>query len=217
MSADPQRLPERSPDADGRGADLQDPAAEDAIQEAVDSVLDEAEGRPAPPPVRVADEETGEGATPPWAEKLVRFLDDGVRVPGTEFRFGADGIIGLIFPGFGDFITGTGSGALLFLALRERVPTVVIGRMVFNILLDTLLGSIPVVGDVFDIFWKSNRKNLDLIERYRDDPEAKPSAVDYLLVATGLLLILVSIVLPFVLFGLLTGAGIFAVDSLAGE
>jgi len=215
MSADPQRLPGRP--ADQVGEELLDPAAEHAIQDAVESVLDEAEGGAAPPPVRVADQPAADEETPPWAEKLVRFLDDGVRVPGTEFRFGADGIIGLIFPGVGDFVTGTGSAALLFLALRERVPTVVIGRMVFNILVDTIFGSIPIIGDFFDILWKSNRKNLDLIERYRDDPDARPSAADYLLVAGGLLLICLSIVLPFVLFELLTGAGLFAVDSVVGE
>ena len=172
-------------------------------------VLDEVDEHPpeepfaAPVPrMRVADES-------PWAEKLVRFLDDGIRIPGTDFRFGLDAIIGFFLPGAGDFATGAGAMSLLLLAIRERVPTVVIGRMVVNIGIDTLLGSVPVVGDLFDLFFKSNRKNLELIEKYRDDPDAEPSFADYALVGAGALLILVSIALPLILLALI-GGGLFS-------
>jgi hypothetical protein len=145
----------------------------------------------------------------PWAEKLVRFLDDGIRVPGTDFRFGLDAIIGFFLPGVGDFATGAGAMSLLVLAIRERVPTVVIGRMVVNIGIDTLLGTVPMVGDLFDLFFKANRKNLELIEKYRDDPEAEPSFGDYALVAAGALLILISIAVPLILV-LLIGGGLWS-------
>ena len=154
------------------------------------------------PAMRVREEPR---VTEPWAEKLVRLLDDGIRIPGTEIRFGLDAIIGALFPGAGDLLTGTGSLSLLILAIKHRVPTVVIGRMVVNIAIDTLFGSIPVAGDIFDFFFKANRKNLDLIEKYRDDPEAEPSFADYALVAGGALLILVSVAIPFLILALIGG------------
>jgi hypothetical protein len=187
-----------------------------AVAVAVDEVLDE---HGLPPRVRVAvPEDEGEAApVAPWAEKLVRFLDDGIRIPGTELGIGADGIIGFFFPAVGDLVTGSGSLALLYLALKERVPTVALARMVVNIGIDTLLGAFPVVGDVFDVFWKANRKNLEIIERYRDDPQAKPSALDYVLVTIALLLIVASIVLPMLVLWALAGAGILAADQLLGQ
>src|SRR6266849_7791911 len=103
--------------------------------------------------------------TPAWAETLVRVLDDALLIPGTRIGVGLDAILGFLFPTLGDAATGLASLSLLVLALQRRVPKVVLGRMVFNILLDTLLGSIPIAGDVFDLFWRSNRRNLELIQR----------------------------------------------------
>lgn len=149
----------------------------------------------------------GSEPVPAWAEKLVRWLDDIVRVPGTNIGIGLDGLVGMLLPGAGDALTALGSVSLLFLALRSGVPTVVLGRMILNIALDALLGAVPLVGDLFDFAWKANRKNLELIERYRGDPQAKPGAADYALVGTGLVLIALSILLP-LLFLLTVGAGI---------
>ncbi len=146
------------------------------------------------------------GETPPWAERMVRFLDDGIRVPGTEFRFGLDAIIGALFPGVGDLATALGTVALLFLALREGVPTAGLARMIFHIFVDVAVGLVPVLGDGFDLLYKANRKNLDLIERYRDDPEHRPSVLDYGLVAVGVLLLIAGVVAPFALIWLLFGA-----------
>lgn len=140
----------------------------------------------------------------PWAEKLVRGLDDLVRIPGTKFGIGLDGVVGFFFPAAGDVVTGLGSVTLLFLALRHKVPTVVIGRMLINIAVDTLVGSVPIVGDVFDLFWKSNRKNLDLIQKFKDNPKEKPHPADYALVGLGVVLAVASVVIPtlvFVFFG----------------
>ncbi len=65
-----------------------------------------------------------------WAERLVTLLDDRFRIPGTDFRFGLDPVIGLLFPGIGDVVTGAGSIGLLALALRRGVPGVVLFRMI---------------------------------------------------------------------------------------
>ncbi|MBN2196478.1 MAG: DUF4112 domain-containing protein [Polyangiaceae bacterium] len=125
---------------------------------------------------------------PPWAEHLTRLLDDLVRVPGTSLGVGLDGVVGLFVPGVGDALTGTGSIALLLLALRERVPTVILGRILLNIAIDLVVGLFPVLGDVFDVLFRANRLNLALIKKYRRGSDAVPSWVDYLIVGTGILL-----------------------------
>lgn len=132
----------------------------------------------------------------PWAERLVTLLDDAIRIPGTNVKIGLDPILGLI-PGVGDVVTGGSAAALLLLALKERIPTLAIGRMVVNIAIDTVVGAIPVVGDAFDFVYRSNRQNLDIIKRYKADPKAEPTALDKALVGIGLALVAVSILLPF--------------------
>lgn len=145
----------------------------------------------------------------PWAERLVRVTDELIRIPGTNIHIGLDPILGAIFPGAGDVVTGAGSIALLFLALKERIPTVAIGRMVLNIAIDTLVGSVPVLGDAFDVVWRANRKNLEIIQQYRDDPKAEPSALDKVLVYGGVGLVVLSVVIPVTIalvFGFSLGA-----------
>ncbi len=201
--------------------------SDEEIGVAVEDVLDEAHGelpaeRSAPVRMRVdeaAGEEVAEGdeETPGWAEKLVRVLDDGLKIPGTDFGVGVDGIIGFLLPGVGDFVTGSGSLALIYLAWQEKVPTVALARMVLNIAIDTLGGSLPIIGDVFDVFWKSNRKNLDIVEKYRDDPDAKPTLIDYALVVISVILVITSVLLPIFVFWLLAISGVVAVDQLLGQ
>ena len=134
----------------------------------------------------------------PWAERLVTLLDDFLRIPGTDIRIGLDPILGLI-PGIGDLVTGGSSAALLLLALKERVPTIAILRMLANIAIDTLVGSVPVLGDAFDFFYRSNRQNLDIIKRYKADPKAEPTRTDKLLVGVGFALIALGVILPLTL------------------
>ena len=147
----------------------------------------------------------------PWAERLAWLLDDWIRIPGTNIRFGLDALVGLI-PGVGDVVTGTGSVALLLYALRERIPTPALARMVTNIGVDVLGGSIPIVGDAFDVAWRSNRKNLELIKRYKDDPKAEPSPADKALVAVGIVLAILSVAIPFAV-GAFFGVGIWSLFS----
>ena len=137
--------------------------------------------------------------TPQWAKTLVRLLDDAVTIPGTRIGVGLDAILGFIFPTLGDAATGLGSIAILFLALQLRVPTVVILRVVLNIAIDVLVGSIPFLGDAFDVYWRSNRRNLELVQAYQRDPSRKPGLGDYLIVALGILLVVAAVVLPLVL------------------
>ncbi len=102
---------------------------------------------------------------PAWAERWVRLLDDGFRVPGTEYRVGLDGIIGLLFPAAGDALSAVSALSLFYLAYQRGVPYRVLARMLLNVGLDALIGAVPVLGDLFDFAWKANRRNLILIER----------------------------------------------------
>jgi len=144
----------------------------------------------------------------PWAEKLVRALDEMVRIPGTNISIGLDSIIGFLVPAAGDVVTGLGSISLLLLALKNKVPTVAIGRMLINIAIDTIAGSVPIVGDIFDVFWKSNRKNLDIIEKFKENPKEKPHAGDYALVGLGVVMAIASFVIPIVMV-FVFGASLF--------
>lgn len=133
--------------------------------------------------------------------EIVRWMDDLVRVPGTKFGVGLDAIVGAIVPGVGDAITGAVSLVLLRTALRRGVPRVVVARMFVNILVDTLFGLVPVVGDVFDLLWRSNARNLALLERHQGELEPRARASDWLVVGGAATLVAASVVAPILMFG----------------
>jgi len=100
---------------------------------------------------------------------MSRLLDAAVRIPGTNFRFGLDALIGLV-PGIGDAVGAVFSGYIVLQAARLRAPKSTLIRMVVNIALDTVLGAVPVLGDLFDMGWKSNMKNMALLEDHLRQP-----------------------------------------------
>src|ERR1700682_4350574 len=97
-------------------------------------------------------------------ERLAWLMDDLIRVPGLGWRFGLDALVGLI-PGFGDTATSLASFYILASAVRYRVPKITLLRMGLNIGIDYVLGSLPLVGDVFDAWWKSNQMNIALLRK----------------------------------------------------
>ena len=99
--------------------------------------------------------------------QLSYVLDNAVGVPGTDFRFGLDPLIGAVG---GDVVTGVVSVYIVYEAMRLGLPAATIGRMGLNILLDTLTGLVPVLGDLFDVGWKANSQNVALIERHVANP-----------------------------------------------
>ena len=111
------------------------------------------------------------------ARVLAYLLDNAVRIPGTSVRIGLDPLIGLI-PGLGDAIAGAAGAVILLLAGRQQVPKIVLVRMSLNIALNSVLGAIPVVGDLFSAWFKSNIRNLDLLERH-SVPGGHSSASDW--------------------------------------
>jgi hypothetical protein len=113
-------------------------------------------------------------------ENLSRYLDGLFRVPGTNFRFGLDSLIGLI-PNVGDTATLFPSLYILYQGARYGVPKITLVRMAFNLALDYVVGIIPFVGDAFDFVWKANRQNINLIRERAAGP-GKGTTGDYLFV-----------------------------------
>lgn len=93
---------------------------------------------------------------------IARLMDTAVAIPGTGIRLGADSVLGLI-PGIGDMAGAAVSLYIVNEARRLGVPNDKLMRMVFNVGFDSVAGSIPLLGDLFDVYFKSNRRNLDLV------------------------------------------------------
>ena len=102
---------------------------------------------------------------------LARVMDDAIRIPGTNIRVGLDAVLGLI-PGVGDVAGGAATAYTLLAAHRLGAPKPVLIRMLFNLLVDTIVGSIPVLGDLFDVGYRANRRNVQLIERFTAAPQS---------------------------------------------
>ncbi len=113
-------------------------------------------------------------------DNLAHYLDGLFRIPGTSWRFGLDGLIGLV-PNVGDTITSFASFYILLAGVRYGVPKITLLRMAFNIAVDYVVGSIPFLGDAFDFFWKSNKKNMALI-RERATGQDEGTTTDYVFV-----------------------------------
>lgn len=124
------------------------------------------------PPViepRITPSSAGDDERLARLRRLAWWLDEGIRVPGTGIRFGLDPILGLV-PGLGDVAGALLGGAILMEAYRRQLSRSTLVRMAANIIIDTAAGAVPVLGDVVDFVWKSNRKNLDLLERHTSKP-----------------------------------------------
>ncbi len=103
-----------------------------------------------------------------FIKRLSWFLDESLTLPG-GYKIGADGFLGLI-PGLGDFLGGLFSSVIIYQAHQLGVPKTILIKMVINMLIDTTIGAIPVVGDVFDFVWKANKKNVALLTEYEQQP-----------------------------------------------
>jgi len=107
---------------------------------------------------------------PPDLLALRRFamlMDEALAIPGTNRRVGLDAALGLI-PGVGDVIAGLMSAWIIVGAMRHRVPTMKVLRMLMNVLIDVIVGAVPFLGDVFDFFFEENMMNMRLLMLYRD-------------------------------------------------
>jgi hypothetical protein len=96
---------------------------------------------------------------------LSRLLDTAFVIPGTGIRFGVDAIIGII-PGVGDWAGVALSSLILIEAARIGIPPALLARMIGNVVIEGIIGYIPIVGDVIDVFWRANRRNMALLREH---------------------------------------------------
>jgi hypothetical protein len=115
---------------------------------------------PSPPEVRPAVRQ-------PWLDPLVRLADDQFRIPGTNVRFGLDALLGALFPVAGDSVTTALAAWIVVVAWRDGAPPALLARMVTNVAVDVLVGSVPVLGDWFDVVYRANRKNHTLLRDFQ--------------------------------------------------
>jgi hypothetical protein len=98
-------------------------------------------------------------------DRLATLLDTRFVIPFTKFRFGADSLIGLA-PGLGDVVTTALALYIVYEAHRLGAPKAVLARMLGNVAVDGLVGAVPVAGDVFDVLWRANRRNVRILREH---------------------------------------------------
>ena len=98
-------------------------------------------------------------------DQLADLMDNKFVIPGTDMRVGLDAIIGLV-PGIGDTISMAISGYIIHKARQHGAGPVLLSRMSYNVFVDWAIGIVPLVGDAFDVSWKANRRNVDLLKAH---------------------------------------------------
>ena len=145
---------------------------------------------PAPAPSRRSNEDRAQALGE--VEALAWLLDNSIPVPGTGGRrFGIDALIGFV-PGIGDAVSGALGLLVVWRGSRMGLPRVVVARMLLNTLLDVAVGSIPVLGDAFDLWFKASSRNLALMRRHIERPDT--STRDDWLVVLGLVGLVVAVI-----------------------
>jgi hypothetical protein len=140
---------------------------------------------------------TTSAATMDALRRWAVLLDSAFKVPGTNIRFGLDAIIGIV-PGLGDLVAPVFTVILLGSALKMRVPAVVLTRMVLIAGIDMLLGLVPLAGDIGDVFWKADLRNMALLERHAR-PGVPPTRGDYWFVLGCIGVVVVIALVPFLI------------------
>lgn len=100
-------------------------------------------------------------------ESIAAVMDTAFVVPGTGIRFGFDGLVGLV-PGIGDVVTTALSLYLVHEAWQLGAPKHLIGRMLANVALDGAIGAVPVAGDLFDVLWRANKRNMRMLREWME-------------------------------------------------
>jgi hypothetical protein len=98
-------------------------------------------------------------------DRLSRLLDTAFVIPGTGIRFGVDAIIGII-PGVGDWAGVALSSLIVIEAARIGIPPALLARMIGNVVFEGVIGYVPIAGDVIDVFWRANRRNMALLREH---------------------------------------------------
>ena len=124
----------------------------------------------------------------PLFKWLALIMDEFIRVPGTKFKFGLDPLIGLL-PGLGDTGSAFVSAFALIQAARLGVPRILLARMSLNVLINEIVGIVPVVGDAFSFWFKSNARNYQIIQDHIAAPRSVSRRSDWIFVSAILVLL----------------------------
>lgn len=98
---------------------------------------------------------------------VARVMDTAVTIPGVNVRFGLDAVLGLV-PAIGDMLAGAVAAWIVFEARRLGAPPLLVVRMIANVVVDTVVGAVPIFGDAFDVAFKANIRNVELLRRHLD-------------------------------------------------
>lgn len=122
---------------------------------------------------------------------LSHVLDNAIAIPGLNYRVGLDPLIGLL-PGGGDLMAGLISIYVVAEAARIGVPAATLGRMGLNILTEVVIGAVPMIGDLFDVVWKANARNVDLLEQHlrHPMPSRRTDKIFAIVLITGLFVVI---------------------------
>jgi hypothetical protein len=131
------------------------------------------------------------------ANFLAELLDQRFTIPGTSIRFGLDPILGLI-PGIGDALANIAGSAILLIASQYRLPKIILLRMGLNVAFNAIIGAVPVFGDLFSIWFRSNVRNVQLLERYVSSERQAPTPGDWIFVLAVILAIVLLLIGTFV-------------------
>jgi len=132
-----------------------------------------------------------------WVESIAYLMDNQFQIPGTNMRFGLDPILGLV-PFLGDVSTFAVSGALVLTMARHGASRAVVVRMVINIILDLIIGSIPILGAIFDFGYKANARNVRLLREHYEEGKHRGTGNGFI----ALVVIVLLLALALVIFGL---------------
>ena len=133
-----------------------------------------------------------------WVDTFSRTLDTKFRIPGTNLRFGLDFLLGLV-PGAGDVLSLGMSGTLVATMAKNGASPMLVARMLVNVALDAIVGSVPIVGNIFDLVYKANYRNAELMREYYQEGKHTGSVWPVVLAVIGIvILIMIATVWVFV-------------------
>lgn len=135
-----------------------------------------------------------------WIEHMVKLMDSQFRFPGTNFRFGLDPILGFV-PVAGDLASFAMSAAIVMTMARHGASKKLVVLMMLNIALDTLIGSIPVLGNIFDFFYKANERNVRMLRAHYEEGKYQGSGRN-IIIGVGIGIVVLFILLLWALWEL---------------
>jgi len=129
-----------------------------------------------------------------WVEQIAYLLDERFRIPGTNFRFGLDPLLNLI-PVAGDLSGFVLSSALILTMAKNGASGKIVALMAINAILDATIGAIPIIGQIFDFFFKANSKNIKLLREHYEEGRHQGSGKSVWITAIIVLILLFILVL----------------------